>query len=159
MRETVFMMIRGVIVTPDIRLPGNGGVSCVARVPLLSRDDQLNVPGIPLAFASTKVTGTEVVESTPSTLIFKMRCDYTFRLIGATKPVNSLITLTLDPDPDSRSDKDLVGTQRPDGKGPLQGWMETVKYHKDMWNQNDYSHEGLGAGMVIRSSKLITQPH
>ena len=114
-------------------------MSCVARVLSLSKNNQLTHTGIPLAFASTKVTGTEVVESTPSTLIFKMRCDYTFRLIGTTKPVNSLITLTLDPDPDSRSDKDLEGKQRPDGKGPLQSWMETVKYHKDMWNDKDYS--------------------
>ena len=153
MRAIVYMMIRGVTVTRAIRLLGNGGVSCLvlretchcsgSEADLVSS----SASGIPLAFASTKVTGTEVVESTPSTLIFKMRCDYTFRLIGATKPVNSLITLTLDPDPDSRSDKDLEGKQRPDGKGPLQNWMETVKYHKDMWNQNDYSHEGLGASM------------
>ena len=116
-------------------------MSCAVRSLSLLQDNQLihlSFPGIPLAFATTKVTATEVVESTPSTLIFKQRCDYTFRLIGATKPVNSLITLTLDPDPDSRSDKDLEGRQRPDGKGPLKSWMETVKYHKDMWNHNDY---------------------
>jgi hypothetical protein len=142
MRATAYTMIRGVIAIQDIRLQGNGGVSCAVEGLSLLQNSQLTrspLTGIPLAFASTKVTGTEVVESTPSTLIFKMRCDYTFRLIGATKPVNSLITLTLDPDPDSRSDKDLEGKQGPDGKTPLKSWMETVKYHKDMWNDKDYS--------------------
>ena len=41
------------------------------------------------------------------------------RLLHVSKKVNSLVTVTLDEQ----------------GK---------VKYHKDMWNEKDYSHQGIG---------------
>lgn len=86
-----------------------------------------------MAFAETRTVATEVVESTPSTLIYKQRQEYTPRLLHWTKPVNSLVTLTLDPDPDSRTDEELEKERTPDGKGVKKAWMECVKYHKEMW--------------------------
>jgi len=75
--------------------------------------------GIPKIFAESKTLKTEVVENAPDTVIFKLRQQYTPRLIHTSKTVDSLVTLTLD--------------ER--GK---------VRYHKDMWNERDYSHEGFG---------------
>jgi hypothetical protein len=69
--------------------------------------------------ASSRTLKTEVVKSTPTEISFKLQQEYTPRILHASKAVNSLVTLTLNDD----------------GK---------VKYHKDMWNEKDYSHEGLG---------------
>jgi len=65
--------------------------------------------GIPKMMASTRTLKTENVLSEPDRIVFKLQQEYTPRVVHFTKPVNSLITLTLD--------------ER--GK---------VKYHKDMWN-------------------------
>ena len=51
--------------------------------------------------------------------MFKLQHEYTLRVVNKGKAVNSLVSLGLDES----------------GK---------VKYHKDMWNGKDYSHEGLG---------------
>ena len=75
--------------------------------------------GIPKVMAKSRTLKTEVVSSKPDEIIFKLQQEYTPRVLHTTKPVNSLVTLTLD---DS-------------GK---------VRYHKDMWNEKDYSQEGLG---------------
>lgn len=93
--------------------------------------------GIPMLFASSKTTATEVVESTPRTLVFKMRQEYTPKVLSWTKGVNSLISLTLEPDPDQVSEKELQGQVVGEGVRK-EAWMETVKYHKDMWNEKDY---------------------
>lgn len=85
---------------------------------------------------TSKTLATEVMESEPDKIIFKLRQEYTPKVLGISKPVNSLVTLTLDED----------------GK---------VKYHKDMWNEKDYSHEGLGKIMkTLNGDHLtkITQP-
>ncbi|KAI5211667.1 hypothetical protein AUEXF2481DRAFT_5316 [Aureobasidium subglaciale EXF-2481] len=92
--------------------------------------------GIPKVMAKSQTIKTEVVESKPDRIIFKLQQEYTPRIIHFSKPVNSLITLTLDDQ----------------GK---------VKYHKDMWNEKDYSHEGLGKVMkTLNGDHLtkITQP-
>ncbi|KAI5241095.1 hypothetical protein E4T42_08105 [Aureobasidium subglaciale] len=92
--------------------------------------------GIPKVMAKSQTIKTEVVESKPDRIIFKLQQEYTPRIIHFSKPVNSLITLTLDHQ----------------GK---------VKYHKDMWNEKDYSHEGLGKVMkTLNGDHLtkITQP-
>ncbi|THX80116.1 hypothetical protein D6D04_04785 [Aureobasidium pullulans] len=92
--------------------------------------------GIPKVMAKSQTLKTEVVESKPDRIIFKLQQEYTPRVVHFSKPVNSLITLTLDDQ----------------GK---------VKYHKDMWNHNDYSHEGLGKVMkTLNGDHLtkITQP-
>jgi len=89
--------------------------------------------------ASSKTLATEVVSSTDNALVFKLRQEYTPRLLQISKPVNSLISLALVQD----------------------GSTERVVYHKDMWNEKDYSHEGLGKVMkTLNGDHLtkITQP-
>ncbi|KAL9090689.1 MAG: hypothetical protein Q9165_005177 [Trypethelium subeluteriae] len=61
----------------------------------------------------------EIVEDSPTSIKFKLQQEYKPKVLHISKPVNSLVTLTLDDE----------------GK---------VRYHKDMWNEKDYSHEGLG---------------
>lgn len=88
--------------------------------------------GIPKVMASSKTLATEIVLSEPDKLIFKMRQEYTPRVAHFSKSVNSLITLTLDEE----------------GK---------VKYHKDMWNDKDYSHDGLGKVMKTLNGDYLTK--
>ena len=88
--------------------------------------------GIPKVMASSKTLATEIVSSTDTELIFKMKQEYTPRIAHFTKPVNSLVSLTLDSN----------------GK---------VKYHKDMWNEKDYSHEGLGKIMKTLNGDHLTK--
>ena len=76
-------------------------------------------PGIPKLFASSRTLGTEVVKADSHEISFKLSQEWTPRVAHTSKVVNSLVTLTLDDE----------------GK---------VRYHKDMWNEKDYSHEGLG---------------
>jgi hypothetical protein len=76
--------------------------------------------GIPKLFSSSRTLKTEVVSVKPSEIVFKLQQEYTPRPAPVfSKAVNSLVTLSLDDE----------------GK---------VRYHKDMWNEKDYSHEGLG---------------
>jgi hypothetical protein len=87
-------------------------------------------------FSSLKTLKTQIVSDKPDEIVFKMRHEYTVRVLQASKVVDSLISLGLD--------------ER--GK---------VKYHKDMWNEKDYSHEGLGKLLKkLNGDKLthITQP-
>ena len=88
--------------------------------------------GIAKMFASSKTLKTEVVENEKDRIIFKLQQEYTPKLVHLSKPVNSLITLTLDEQ----------------GK---------VKYHKDMWNDKDYSHEGLGKIMKTLNGDHLTK--
>ena len=86
--------------------------------------------------ASSKTIKTEIVESRPDSIIFKLQQEYTPKPMPIAKKVNSLVSLTLD------------------GNGK-------VKYHKDMWNEKDYSHEGLGTVFkTLNGDHLtkITQP-
>lgn len=82
--------------------------------------------------ASSRTLATEVVSSTPDSLIFKLRQEYTPRIVHFSKVVNSLVTLTLDDN-------------------------EKVVYHKDMWNEKDYSHEGLGKVMKTLNGDHLTK--
>ncbi|MDI1485832.1 MAG: hypothetical protein OHK93_004021 [Ramalina farinacea] len=88
--------------------------------------------GIPAAFASSKTISTEVVSNEPKLLVFKMQREYTPRIVHFTKSVNSLVSLTLDD-------------------------QEKVKYHKEMWNHNDYSHQGLGKVMKTLNGDQLTR--
>lgn len=85
-----------------------------------------------MIFAKSETKKTEVVESEPDHIIFKLQQAYTPKVAQFTKPVNSLVTLTLDDQ----------------GK---------VKYHKDMWNEKDYSHEGLGKIMKTLNGDHLTK--
>ncbi|KAL9100490.1 MAG: hypothetical protein Q9163_004145 [Psora crenata] len=75
--------------------------------------------GIPKIMSSSRTIATEVVSAESKLLVFKLQQEYTPRVSPSSKKVNSLVSLTMDD----------------------QG---RVKYHKDMWNEKDYSHEGLG---------------
>ena len=81
--------------------------------------------------ASSKTLATEIVQDTPTSINFKLRQEYKPKVLQISKPVNSLVTLTLDDH----------------GK---------VKYHKDMWNQKDYSHEGLGKVFKTLNGDYLT---
>ena len=111
---------------------GTSGIStcnCISRRLLTVVSFDL---GIPKVMASSKTLSTEIVSSTDTELIFKMKQEYTPRVIHFSKPVNSLVSLTLD------------------GEGK-------VKYHKDMWNEKDYSHEGLGKIMKTLNGDQLTK--
>ncbi|CAN8100032.1 unnamed protein product [Discula destructiva] len=75
--------------------------------------------GLPIAFSALKTLKTEIVKDTDQEIVFKLRHEYTMRGLGASKAVDSLVSLGLD-------------------------GQRKVRYHKDMWNEKDYSHEGLG---------------
>lgn len=68
-----------------------------------------------------------------SFLANQLRQEYTPRLVHFSKPVNSLVILTFDEDGDK------------------------VKYFKDMWNEKDYSHEGLGKVMKTLNGDHLTK--
>ena len=82
--------------------------------------------------ASSLTLGTQIISSTPSELIFKMKREYTPRVVHFSKTVNSLVILTLDEQ----------------GK---------VKYHKEMWNEKDYSHEVRGKIMKTLNGDHLTK--
>lgn len=82
--------------------------------------------------ASSRTLATEIVADTPTSITYKQRQEYTPRVLHVAKPVNSLITLTLDEA----------------GK---------VRYHKDMWNEKDYSHEGWGKVLKTLNGDYLTK--
>jgi len=66
--------------------------------------------------ATSRTLATEVVSSTNTEIVFKLRQEYRHKLMPVGKAVKILVSLAL----------------------------EKVVYHKDMWNEKDSSHEGLG---------------
>ena len=73
-------------------------------------------------FAKSETLKTEYLspsDQDPKQIVFKLQQRYTVKAVQLTKVVNSLVSLSLD------------------GEGK-------VRYHKDMWNEKDYSHEGIG---------------
>lgn len=95
-------------------------------------------PGIPQIMSTSRTLATEIVSSTSSELIFKLRQEYKPILFPAAKAVNSLVSLTL-------------VTETEDEKE-----VERVSYHKDMWNEKDYSHEGLGKVLKTLNGDYLT---
>ena len=75
--------------------------------------------GLPKVFSKLRTLKTEIVEDKPDLIIFKLQQEYTPVVIHKAMPVNSLVSLSLDEN-------------------------SKVRYHKDQWNEKDYSHEGLG---------------
>jgi hypothetical protein len=97
--------------------------------------------GIPMIFSSSKTIATEVVKADNvgkdgAEIIFKLRQEYTPKVLeklgGKGKTADSLVSLTLDEQ----------------GK---------VRYHKDMWNEKDYSHGGLGKIMKTLNGDQLTK--
>jgi hypothetical protein len=90
--------------------------------------------GIPKLFNS-KTLATEIVNDSPQEIIVKLRQEYAVKgveKLGVSKTVDSLVSLTLDEE----------------GK---------VKYHKDMWNEKDYSHDGIGKVMKTLNGDHLTK--
>ncbi|MCJ1285892.1 hypothetical protein MMC26_005234 [Xylographa opegraphella] len=88
--------------------------------------------GIPKIMASSQTLATEVVSDKPTEIIYKQKQEYKPRPLYVSKAVNSLVTLTLD------------------GEGK-------VRYHKDQWNEKDYSHSGLGKIMKDLNGDHLTK--
>jgi len=89
--------------------------------------------------ASSRTFATEIVSSSDKEIVFKLRQEYRPKLMPAGKAVNSLVFLALEK---------VRGEER-------------VVYHKDMWNEKDYSHDGLGKVFkTLNGDHLtkITQP-
>ncbi|MCJ1235932.1 hypothetical protein MMC14_003906 [Varicellaria rhodocarpa] len=87
--------------------------------------------GIPKVMASSRTLKTEIISSSHTQIMYKQQQEYTPRVLHVGKPVNSLVTLTLE-------------------KGK-------VRYHKDMWNEKDYSHKGLGKVMKTLNGDYLTK--
>ena len=66
--------------------------------------------------------------SVPGEIVFKMKRAWTPTGMKKTYDVNHFVTLSLEQ------------AAEEDGDGP----SERVKYHKDQWNEKDYSHGGVG---------------
>ncbi|QIW94696.1 hypothetical protein AMS68_000214 [Peltaster fructicola] len=104
--------------------------------------------GIPVVMKESKTLAVEVVESstsstalTPAAIVFKMKRAWTPKgLMGKTFDVNHFVTLSLEK------------ATPEDGEGPA----ERIKYHKDQWNEKDYSHAGLGKIMKTLNGDFAT---
>ena len=129
MQKKPSMTTLGAIATPGTRLLANGMVSILQENGISSAHSVQS--GISNVMASSKTLATEVVSNEPELLVFKMQQEYTLKIAHFSKKVNSLVSLTLDD-------------------------QMKVKYHKDMWNQKDYSHEGLGKIMKTLNGDQLT---
>ncbi|KAI6810412.1 hypothetical protein KC332_g12403 [Hortaea werneckii] len=107
--------------------------------------------GIPAVMKSSETKAIEIVSSTPSPdspgtgmkpgeIVFKMKRAWTPKLLQKTYDVNHFVTLSMEK------------AMEDDGEGP----SERVKYHKDQWNEKDYSHEGLGKVMKTLNGDFAT---
>lgn len=72
------------------------------------------------------------MEDKPDLIVFKLQQEYTPAVIHKAMVVNSLVSLSLDEN-------------------------SKVRYHKDMWNNKDYSHEGLGKLMKKLNGDHLTK--
>ncbi|TVY17292.1 hypothetical protein LARI1_G005493 [Lachnellula arida] len=101
-------------------------------------DDRFKIAGqwygIPKIMGSSKTLATEIVSSTDKEIVFKLQQEYRPKLMPVGKAVNSLVSLALE----------------------REGAEEKVVYHKDMWNEKDYSHEGLGKVMKTLNGDYLT---
>ncbi|KAA6406418.1 MAG: hypothetical protein FRX48_09769 [Lasallia pustulata] len=88
--------------------------------------------GLPKIMASSRTLATEIVAATATSISYKQRQEYTPRVVRVARAVDSLITLTLDEE----------------GK---------VRYHKDMWNEKDYSHGGVGKWLKTLNGDHLTK--
>ena len=105
--------------------------------------------GIPVVAKESKTLAVQVVSSTsvanaqgsvPGELVFKMKRAWALRAMKKAYEVNHLVTLSLEK---------AAGE---DGEGP----SERVKYHKDQWNEHDYSHDGFGKVMKTLNGDYTT---
>lgn len=148
--------------------------------------------------SSSETLATEIVSSSESELVFKLRQEYKPMLSPKGKAVNSLVSLALEKD--SNGVEKYVAQTSPTLLVPLSsffwaGWLMVlyldfcvwegkgasvrkssrkerkgrddgmadvvcvkyrVVYHKDMWNEKDYSHEGLGKVFKTLNGDYLT---
>jgi hypothetical protein len=69
--------------------------------------------------SDSQTEGTQILTNNDSELTFLLRQKYTAKPLSTIKVVDSLISLGLDE-------------------------QDKVRYHKDQWNEQDYSHQGIG---------------
>lgn len=105
--------------------------------------------GIPVVAKRSETKAVQVVSSTPvanaqgsvpGELVFKMKRAWSLRGMPKTYDVNHFVTLSLEK------------AAEEDGEGP----SERVKYHKDQWNEKDYSHGGFGKAMKTLNGDYTT---
>lgn len=97
-------MIRGVIAIRGIRLRGSGMVRespyfilcCEDKRGLGDLLTKYDCVGIPKIMKSTRTIKTQVVESTDTSIVFKLQQEYMPKPMPIAKKVNSLVSLTLD---------------------------------------------------------------
>lgn len=104
-------------------------------VPTVLRKTPTDLPN--QLFATSKTLATEIVSSTDDEVVFKLRQEYTPKLLNTPKAVNSLVSLGLI-------------------KDAADGGVEKVIYHKDMWNEKDYSHWGIGKALKTMNGDYLT---
>lgn len=85
--------------------------------------------------SSSKTLATEVVKSDENEIVFKLQQEYSPRGLPTSRAVNSLVSLALEKDENGE---------------------EKVVYHKDMWNEKDYSHGGFGKVMKTLNGDYLT---
>ena len=76
-------------------------------------------------------TPQEKTHSIGMVITFKLKQEYTPRVLHAAKVVDDLVTLSLDKD-------------------------DKIRHHKDMWKNKDYSHDGLGKIMKTLNGDQLT---
>ncbi len=81
--------------------------------------------GLAKIFSASENTGYEVVRDEPRLIQLKSQHRWTFPVVPKTATLNSMLSLSLDPETAESS-------------------FIRVKYHKDQANEKDYSHEGVG---------------
>ncbi|KAK9900342.1 hypothetical protein P389DRAFT_192614 [Cystobasidium minutum MCA 4210] len=87
---------------------------------------------LPKCFSKVEVLEYEVAENHDNLTCLKLRTAYTEPLVG-TKEIKHLVSLAYDP------------------KSPT----ALVRYHKDQWNEKDYSHQGLRAILKKLNGELV----
>ena len=105
--------------------------------------------GIPKIMSKSETKAVQVVENSDSLIVFKMRQLWVPKGLGwanGGKEVDCLVSLALDKE-----------GEKGDGQGEEGFGGERVRYHKDMWNEKDYSHAGLGKVMKTLNGDQLTK--
>lgn len=96
----------------------------------------------------------EVAASEDNLICLKLKTAYTEPLIG-TKEIKHLVSLSLDPKSEVRSKGQCSSIHSGLTFIPKLPQKALVRYHKDQWNEKDYSHRGLGALMKKLNGRVF----
>jgi hypothetical protein len=119
---------------------------------LLVEATDIHISGIPKIMKTTRTIKTQVVSSKPDEIIFKLQQEYTPKPMPIAKKVNSLVTLTLDKEGKVKYHKVCFGSVR-----LCKRVLTLFSLTQDMWNEKDYSHEGLGKIMKELNGDYLTK--